>query len=156
MNANLKLKAWDKELKVFHNEVSLIDFTSTDCAVIFYDAEGMSPLTWYPRDRFILIYPVGLQDRDKKEIYDGDITEMIVFGETRRFHVKMTTVYRNIKSLAGFEGEYAAVAITGVVFEWNGHALFPCVDINGVPDNERMKVIGHILSHPELLVSKKE
>ena len=40
-----------------------------------------------------------------------------------------------------FDEEFAKVSITGVVFSWEGYDLFPCVDGDGVPDNEKMEIV---------------
>jgi uncharacterized phage protein (TIGR01671 family) len=95
----------------------------------------------------------GLKDKNGKKIYTEDITEIeLENGETRRFLVRIKTVVREVVSHPSFTDHTAKVAITGVVFEWNGFELFPCVDEKGKHDNESlMKVIGNIHENPELL-----
>ena len=93
----------------------------------------------------------GLKDKNGREIYEGDVTELEVDGEIRRFVVKIKTVIREVVSHPSFNDDTAKVAITGVVFEWNGFELFPCVDENGEFDNTKMVVIGNIYKNPELL-----
>lgn len=82
----------------------------------------------------------GLKDREGNEICIGH--EVTLPSMNRVFKVKEKTVVRFIKVLEGFEGEYSKVSITGVVFEWNGMDLFPNVDENGIPDNEKMIISG--------------
>jgi hypothetical protein len=86
----------------------------------------------------------GLTDIDGKEIYVGHILELEVGGKKRRFEAKYGTVIREVRSLKNFVDEFSKVAITGVFFEWDGYPLFPCVDRNGVPDNKRMRIVGHV------------
>ena len=93
----------------------------------------------------------GLKDKNGREIYENDITELEVDGNIRRFVVKIKIIVRELVSHPSFFEETAKVAITGVVFEWNGFELFPCVDENGQVDNEKMVVVGNIYEHPHLL-----
>lgn len=96
----------------------------------------------------------GLTDKGDNELYDGDITSLEVDRETRYFKVAIKTVVREVVSHPTFSDDTAKVAITAVVFEWNGFDLFPCVDKDGVPDNKRMKKVGNIYENPELLEVK--
>ncbi len=85
----------------------------------------------------------GLLDYNGKEIRIGHVTEIVLSdGTVRKFKVKKKTVVREIVSLAGFTSGTSKVAITGIVFEWNGHNLFPNVDEAGIPDNEKMIIVG--------------
>lgn len=64
--------------------------------------------------------------------------------EIKNFTVRYETVTRKVFTPDGFEPETMNVAITGVVFEYEGEYLFPCVDEDGVPDNEKMLILGCI------------
>ena len=44
-----------------------------------------------------------------------------------------------------FDDPTAKVAITGVVFQWGGFDLFPCVDEEGTRDNEKMTIVGNLI-----------
>ncbi|MGF2617758.1 hypothetical protein FZC84_12020 [Rossellomorea vietnamensis] len=93
----------------------------------------------------------GLHDKNGKEIFEGDIVKLEFDGIERIFEVGIETVVREVKSHPSFADKYAKVAITGVVFKWEGFQLFPCVDYQGMSDTERMEIIGNIFENPELL-----
>lgn len=85
----------------------------------------------------------GLLDANGLEICVGHVTQLkLDDGTIRKFKVKEKTVTREVVNHPDFEEGTSKVAITGIVFEWEGYDLFPCVDKNGVPDNERMAIIG--------------
>lgn len=94
-----------------------------------------------------------LQDKNGTWIFDGDITRLVLDnGEVRHFTVKIETLERMIvTTYPGFEPATAAVQITGVIFDWHGHKLLPCVDENGVSDVAKMEVVGNIYDNPEIL-----
>lgn len=84
----------------------------------------------------------GLFDKNKTPIKIGDRTRLVLDdGEVREFDVCLKTVNRVVKSHPDFDDEYEKVAITGVVFCWDGYDLFPCVDENGISDVSKMEVI---------------
>ncbi len=84
----------------------------------------------------------GLFDKNGKPISVGDKTSLVLDnGEVREFDVCVKTVNRVVKCHPDFDDKYAKVAITGVVFCWNGYDLFPCVDENGISDVSKMEVI---------------
>lgn len=111
---------------------------------------------WLPVNPETIGQYFGLKDKNGVEIYDKDITELEVDGTIRRFLVSKKTVIREVASHPSFTDEIAKVAITGIVFEWNGFELFPCVDENGKSDIEDMVVIGNIYDNPELLNQDNE
>lgn len=84
----------------------------------------------------------GLFDKNGKQIKVGDRTKLILDdGEVREFDVCLKTVNRIVKCHSDFDDEYSKVAITGIVFCWNGYDLFPCVDENGISDVTKMEVM---------------
>ncbi|MBA4697819.1 MAG: hypothetical protein H2212_00145 [Ruminococcus sp.] len=84
----------------------------------------------------------GLKDKNGTPIRVGDKTRLVLCdGEVREFDVCFKTVVRTVKSHPDFDDEYAKVAITGIVFCWEGYDLFPCVDGNDVSDTSEMEVI---------------
>ena len=82
----------------------------------------------------------GLTDRDGDDIHVGDTVALEVEGAIRLFRVEYKTVNREVLSHPDFDAEKSKVAITGIVFCWHGYDLFPCVDENGIPDNEKMVI----------------
>ncbi len=92
------------------------------------------------------------KDWKGRRIFDRDIVRLILpDGEIRYFKVSIKSVVRKVLCHPDFDDEYSKVEITGVVFEWNGYELFPCVDTYGVPDYKMMKVVGNIFDNPELI-----
>lgn len=84
----------------------------------------------------------GLFDKNCTPIRIGDKTRLVLDdGEVREFDVCFKTVTRTVKCHPAFDDEYAKVAITGVVFCWNGYDLLPCVDECGIMDTSKMEVI---------------
>ena len=83
-------------------------------------------------------------------IFEGDIVRVPLQQITpsdpkhRDLVVSIRTVTREVVNHPDFHGDVSKVAITGVVFEWEGYQLFPCVDEDSVPDNSKMHVIGNI------------
>lgn len=96
----------------------------------------------------------GYTDKIGTEIFTGDITELEVDGEKRRFAVIETTVDREYNTLPGFDGKTVKVRLQGVIaFEWQQdgktYILLPCVDKKGVCDTERMRIVGDIHTRAE-------
>lgn len=84
----------------------------------------------------------GLVDKNGTPICIGDRTRLVLEdGEVREFDVCLKTVTRSVKSHPDFDGDYANVSITGIVFSWNGYDTFPIVDETGVSDVSKMEVI---------------
>lgn len=94
----------------------------------------------------------GMKDKDGNEIYENDILELTIpDGSTRRFVVKFASENRDLWPLEGFDTENRnTICINGWSFVWKDFVLFPSV-IDGIPDNERMTIIGNTYDNPELL-----
>ena len=93
----------------------------------------------------------GLTDKNGKKIYEGDILRLTIpDGSTRHFTIEWANENRLLMPLDGFEHDGNVIRINGWCFNWKGHRLYPSV-IDGVPDNERMEVVGNIHDNPDLL-----
>jgi len=107
--------------------------------------------TKYPEGTPLMRF-TELPDINGKEIYEGDVTQLVLpNGEKRIFVVKIKKVIREVVNHPHFNDKKSKVSILGVVFSWNGYDLFPCVDFDRIPDNLKMEVIGNIYENPELL-----
>lgn len=94
----------------------------------------------------------GLTDKNEKKIWENDIVKLTLLnGEIRYFKVSIKSVVREVVTNSDFVESTAKVEITGVVFEWNGYELFPCIDSDGIPDYKKMEVVGNSFDNPELL-----
>lgn len=109
-----------------------------------------------PDGEFIEINPAtlgrgtGYTDITGKEIFTGDITELKVDGEKRRFTVIEATVDREYNVLQGFEGKTVKVRLKGVIaFEWQQdgrtHILLPCVNKKGITLEEAERNVHNYL-----------
>lgn len=92
---------------------------------------------------------IGLQDKNKVDIYEGDIGEIKTqSGRIERFIVKWGIHRREMKS--GWTTD-----IPGFCFEIDGFPSFPIAEnyVNG-HDLDIIAIIGSIHTHPELLKEK--
>ena len=93
----------------------------------------------------------GLKDKVGKKIFEGDILKFIApDGTIRYFVVEWASEDRILRPLSDFVPDGNPIRISGWCFNWNGHRLYPTV-IDGVPDNERMEIVGNIHDNPNLL-----
>ena len=97
----------------------------------------------------------GIKDSKGNKIYEGDIIQFTVpDGTIRLFVVEWAEEDRKLISLSGFEHDGNPVRICGWCFNWNGFHLYPTV-IDGIPDNEKMTIVGNVHDNPELLKGGK-
>ena len=93
----------------------------------------------------------GLKDCNGNKIFEGDILRLTIpDGSIRLFVVEWAEEDRKLISLSGFEHDGNPVRICGWCFNWNGFRLYPTV-IDGIPDNEKMTIVGNVHDNPELL-----
>ena len=93
----------------------------------------------------------GLKDKYRKKIFEGDILKFIApDGTIRYFVVEWASEDRILRPLSDFVPDGNPIRISGWCFNWNGHRLYPTV-MDGVPDNERMEIVGNIHDNPNLL-----
>lgn len=152
MSREIKFRVWDKEKEEWWTDIlsEMGEHDNYDDELSMWSVGRMMEEGDNSRLKFCQY--IGLKDKNGKEIYEGNITELDLGAEgKRRFLVKITTVFREVVSHPDFRDVTSRVAITGVVFEWCGYQLFPNVDGKGLCDNENMVVIGNIYENPELI-----
>lgn len=95
----------------------------------------------------ILMQFIGLQDKNKKDIYEGDIGEVInVDGIKTRFEIKWGIHRRDMTS--GW-----TVDIPSFCFEIEDFPTYPIVNnYKGIHDLDMVEIIGNIYENPELLM----
>ena len=93
----------------------------------------------------------GLKDMYEKKIFEKDILKSVIpDGTIRYFVVEWANEDRILRPLSNFVPDGNPIRISGWCFNWNGHRLYPTV-MDGVPDNERMEIVGNIYDNPELI-----
>ena len=98
----------------------------------------------------------GKKDKNGAEIYVGDITELMVDGDLRRFIVSFKDADREVVSHPDFDSPTAKVRITGLVFSWEGFDLFPCIHEDGHDDIADMVKVGNVYDNPEFFAQAGE
>lgn len=102
-----------------------------------------------PNDRYIIEWFSGYKDKNKNNIYEGDIIELInENNEKIRVICEFGTVIRNIMGV-----ELNECYIRGFYFRTpNGKATFPIVkNYLGISDLEIFEIIGNIRENINLL-----
>lgn len=93
-------------------------------------------------DHYILLQYTGLKDKNRIEIYEGDIMS---FGRKQKYHVVFESgsfiLYHTV--LKDFDGSKLRWGLLSRAFD---------VDMKGIIDN--VKVVGNIYENPELIKPK--
>ena len=131
MNREIKFRIWDIENKEML-EVQELDFEPT-----FYGGRiAIRPdqyNDYFDTEDMILMQYTGLDDKNGKEIYEGDI----VYCQTK---------YGKAKAIIKFiDGKFVAYWNSALTHPENGHHI-ACYEIN-----KRFEVIGNEYDNPELL-----
>jgi len=136
----IKLRWWYEKVKryIFANIISHTSQIGSQKGVDVSDPDYMQPaMTIHPMGVFVIEQFTGLNDKDGKEIYEGDIVEIEVvprkmmpagmeIGDTWNMQVKWIS--------HGFE----------LWMEGNKYSLF-------LPNLDNLRVVGNIHENPDLL-----
>lgn len=140
MSRKIKFRVWDKSIKKMHmcgedgHDSVLFDQDGTMQYYNLQNGEGSGEHGDYE-----LMQYTGLQDRNDKEIYRGDVLELtyvVTKGLTRQ-HRKFTTYVDWSDSILGF-------CLRNMDGTWNSEAHMYDFKANA-------EVIGNIYDHPHLL-----
>lgn len=94
----------------------------------------------------------GLSDKNNVLIFEHDIVKLVLpNGCVRYFEICIKNIVREVVCYNGFTPATANVEFVGVVFNWKGYDLLPCVETFGVPDYKMSEVVGNTFDNPELL-----
>lgn len=125
-------------------------YAKDDVAIVYYKEGRKTPTFDAVFSESVGQY-TGLKDKDGKKIFEGDILRFKVpDGTIRHFVVEWATEDRILRPLSNFVPDGNSIRISGWCFNWEGNRLYPSV-IDGIPDNERMEIVGNIYDNPELL-----
>jgi len=154
MQREIKFRAWDGDKKEMH----LPEYTDpqnfhiyADGKIVFTEEYGYErhELTYGRPESWILMQFTGFHDKNKKDIYEGDIINFInVDGNSInticKFGIARREIFENVVDIMGFYFELP-----------DGRKTFPIVNnYAGKHDLELFEVIGNIYQNPELCKEK--
>ena len=131
MNREIKFKFWNKKNSRFlQNDNNSIDKTIFD---LWDWVEVMGTCTSFPMGDYVFVQCTGLTDKNKKEIYEGDILDF-----TARY-----------KQTGPVEVIYYGASFGCVVTDDGGLKEF--WDLSHIVQQHYPEIIGNISENPELL-----
>lgn len=137
----IKFRAWDKEEGTMLSDISLLDDTW----------DMMNEFFKYKKDELHFMQYTGLKDKNGKEIYEGDVLQLVdEIGE----HVRVICEFgnRRITSFSGTEIDVQCFYFKTVKTNWKTNPV--ANNYKGMHDLEIIEVIGNIYEHPELVDTK--
>jgi len=131
MNREIKFKFWNKKNSRFlQNDNNSIDKTIFD---LWDWVEVMGTCTSFPMGDYVFVQCTGLTDKNKKEIYEGDILDF-----TARY-----------KQTGPVEVIYYGASFGCVITDDGGLKEF--WDLSHIVQQHYPEIIGNIFENPELL-----
>lgn len=167
-NRVIKFRAWDTKHKRFISEIlpdeDLLDGEDWCCVdtndIYFYLNIDLNTLfdKYSCNNRIIFQQFTGLLDKDKKEIYEGDITEITAEGGAiNRFVVEYGIARRKI-NMSPYRTPYE-IDIPSFYFNLidGDFKAFPIVNnYKQMHDLDMMTIVGNVFENTDLLVKKGE
>lgn len=140
----IKFRAWQITHKYMTFDISMVQSNDGVVSCFYYgDAEdGISM-----REDWDVMQYTGLKDKNGKEIYEGDIIEILTdTGRKEMFTVKWGIHRRSMAS--GYTVDIPSFSFVNT----DGFPSFPIVDnYAGKHDLEIIEVIGNIYQNPQLI-----
>ena len=131
MNRQIKFRAWNKKDSQFlQNDNNGADKTIFD---LWDWAEVMGTCLLFPMDDYVFQQYTGLNDKNDKEIYEGDIVKFSRLFEKERKIKELKSFVRFDEGKFGFD----LIGFNGMFYDLS----YEC----------RIEVIGNIFEHSELL-----
>lgn len=133
----IKFRVWDKQLKKYYEPFDIFSQEHALFVSLIYASNG--------KDRYVFEEFVRLSDKNKKEIYEGDIADIRYYGGGHTKDMFTPCVCKFGKLFLDPQGESNSM---GFYFEQvNGPNTFGL--------DKCKKVIGNIHENPELLIKKE-
>ena len=150
MNNRFKFRIWDKIKKRFYNGTNL---NLNDYEEVYSDPAGIffTGLHFLQKDenQYIIQQYTGLNDKNGKEVYEGDIVKIKRWYLRPFINNKQEIDYKHI------EGD---TEVGQVIWGWNSQKFLVSYEHIRYDDSEdfdksshSVEVIGNILENPELL-----
>lgn len=141
----MDFRVWDKEERKFLDERYIAINGRGD--ILGFTGKEWEWLEW---KRYIIMHYTETQDKNKKDIFEGDILEILIDNSFKRKLIcrkgKIT------KSIIGIDKKRHLAEINGFYYESDTFdKLLPLIQDKIFSDTQKMEIIGNIYENPELM-----
>ena len=143
---NIKYRAWDVEQKIMTNVSAIYPYEHTADVFWFEEnsitnrGERVSNFQFKYPERLILMQFTGLKDKNGREIFEGDIMQLIAGYEYGR----------DYRLIVVWDDKKARWSVEGSVGSGGSHRDLDH-GVNGKWGKQRCEIIGDIYENPELM-----